>query len=280
MKKLIPLLLLLVSMPSLAQRQFDIEVIIFKRAVNPEKVNESWPNDIAQIDFKRSGAISDANYRASKGVKMLPYSAYELTGEVEKLKKHAGYSVLFHKAWRQGDQSKAYAPTFHIRAGKDYSSTFNVDGSEKGSNDSYSSPVDGVTEVAIDKPLYELDGKLQVYVQHYLYAETQLDLKAPSSKEVIIAAPTQIAESSTGNRDIVASETNAVAGSTAETNDANADESNVIAGNLQDVAVQTEVQTFLKDYRLDQKRRMRSNETHYLDHPLLGMIIQVRRVTN
>ncbi|MGF1750513.1 peptidoglycan binding protein CsiV [Vibrio cionasavignyae] len=276
MKKLIPLLLLLVSMPSLAQRQFDIEVIIFKRAVNPEKVNESWPNDIAQIDFKRSGAITDANYRASKGVKMLPYSAYELTGEVEKLKKHAGYSVLFHKAWRQGDQSKAYAPTFHIRAGKDYSSTFNVDGSEKGNDDNHSSPVDGVTEVAIDKPLYELDGKLQVYVQHYLYAEAQLDLKAPSSKEVVIAGPTQVADSDPLTTfAAVSSEEVAAPISEPITEDAN-----VIAGNLQDVAVQTEVQTFLKDYRLDQKRRMRSNETHYLDHPLLGMIIQVRRVAN
>ncbi|MEZ9563487.1 CsiV family protein, partial [Vibrio splendidus] len=44
MKRLIPLLLLFVSLPSLAQRQFDIEVIIFKRAVDAEKVNESWPN--------------------------------------------------------------------------------------------------------------------------------------------------------------------------------------------------------------------------------------------
>ncbi|MCO4789722.1 hypothetical protein DK293_13990, partial [Vibrio cholerae] len=26
------------------------------------------------------------------------------------------------------------------------------------------------------------------------------------------------------------------------------------------------------------KRRMRSGETHYLDHPLMGVIIQVRRV--
>jgi hypothetical protein len=57
-------------------------------------------------------------------------------------------------------------------------------------------------------------------------------------------------------------------------------DSNVIAGNLQAIEPQREVQTFLKDYRFDQKRRMRSSETHYLDHPLMGMIIQVRRVQN
>lgn len=46
MKRLIPLLLLLIAMPSMAARQFDIEVIIFKRAVDAEKVSESWPNSL------------------------------------------------------------------------------------------------------------------------------------------------------------------------------------------------------------------------------------------
>jgi hypothetical protein len=49
-------------------------------------------------------------------------------------------------------------------------------------------------------------------------------------------------------------------------------------GNLERVAPQVEVEKFLKSYRFDQKRRMRSSETHYLDHPLMGIIIQVRRV--
>ncbi len=41
MRILIPLLLLCVSMPSWAARQFDIEVIIFKRAVDAESTSES-----------------------------------------------------------------------------------------------------------------------------------------------------------------------------------------------------------------------------------------------
>jgi hypothetical protein len=47
---------------------------------------------------------------------------------------------------------------------------------------------------------------------------------------------------------------------------------------MEDVTPTVRTGEFLKSYRLDQKRRMRSTETHYLDHPLLGMIIQVRRV--
>ena len=252
MKRLIPLLLLFVSLPSLAQRQFDIEVIIFKRAVDAEKVNESWPNTQPKISLERVGSFQDTQYRASKGVKMLPYSEYKLTPQKDKLKQHAGFEVLMHTAWRQGDQGKSSAPVFHIQAGKDFSKQFNADGSEKGT---ITASADGFQEETIDKPLYELDGKLQIYVQHYLYAETTLDLKAPSVREVKLQEQ-QIELDSP------------VSGA----------ESNVQVGNLTEISPTVEVEEFLKSYRMEQKRRMRSTETHYLDHPLLGMVIQVRRV--
>jgi len=252
MKRLIPLLLLFVSLPSLAQRQFDIEVIIFKRAVDAEKVNESWPNTQPKISLERVGSFQDTQYRASKGVKMLPYSEYKLTPQKDKLKQHAGFEVLMHTAWRQGDQGKSSAPVFHIQAGKDFSKQFNADGSEKGA---VTTSADGFQEETIDKPLYELDGKLQIYVQHYLYAETTLDLKAPSVREVKLQE--QLIELDSP-----------VSGA----------ESNVQVGNLTEISPTVEVEEFLKSYRMEQKRRMRSTETHYLDHPLLGMVIQVRRV--
>ncbi|MEZ8387290.1 peptidoglycan binding protein CsiV [Vibrio splendidus] len=253
MKRLIPLLLLFVSLPSLAQRQFDIEVIIFKRAVDAEKVNESWPNTQPKISLERVGSFQDTQYRAKKGVQMLPYSEYKLTPQKDKLRKHAGFEVLMHTAWRQGDQGKSSAPVFHIQAGKDFSKQFNADGSEKGAITAGSA--DGFQEETIDKPLYELDGKLQIYVQHYLYAETTLDLKAPSVREVTLQEQ-QIELDSP------------VSGA----------ESNVQVGNLTEISPTVEVEEFLKSYRMNQKRRMRSTETHYLDHPLLGMVIQVRRV--
>lgn len=241
MKKLIPLLLLLVSMPSLAQRQVDIEVIIFKRAVNAEKTNESWPDTLPQVSFDNTGSLNDANYRANKGVSLLPASSYRLNSQEQRLRNHAGYQVLMHTAWRQGDRGKGSAPIFHIRAGKDYSGQFNPDGSQKG-------PMD-----ISDQPVYELDGKLQVYVQHYLYAETTLDLKKPVVRKVTVK------------------ETDA--------QDAAVDsDATTQLGNLDAVATTRVEENVLKSYQMDQKRRMRSGETHYLDHPLMGMIIQVRRV--
>lgn len=266
MKKLIPLLLLFVSLPSLAQRQFDIEVIIFKRATSPEATNESWPNQIPDIEVSRAGSLTNQQYTNSKGVMRLPSSSFQLTEQVAKIKNHAGFTVLVHDAWRQGDNGKASSPVFHIRAGKDFSNTYNADGSEKGANTNLTSPISGVQEVAIDKPLYELDGTLQIYVQHYLFAEAQFDLKAPSTEEVIIDEP------------VISDLTSITVDN--QYNGAPLVDTTVVAGNLQAIEPKTEIFRFLKSYRLDQKRRMRSGETYYFDHPLMGMIIQVRRVDN
>ena len=256
MKKLIPLLLLLVAMPSLAQRQFDVEVILFKRAVDAEKVSESWPNVLPPIDLSKAGSFSDASYLEKKGVTLLPPSDYQLDAQAETLQAHAGFQVLLHTAWRQGDEGEARAPVFHIQAGDDYSNQFNPDGTER-KQQTPSEAVDGVNgvvEQTVANPLYELDGTIQVYVQHYLYVQTDLDLKSPSTREVILKDKQLQLEMSPDEQD-----------------------TNVQLGHLENVSPDKEVETFLKSYRMEQKRRMRSGETHYLDHPLMGMIIQVRK---
>lgn len=267
MKKFIPLLLSLLLIPSLAMaqgREFDIEVLIFKRAVDAEKTQESWPESLPEINMEGVEPFNNHDYRQKKGAQMLSYDNYKLLKERDELKKHAGFEVLLHTAWRQGDQGRASAPKFHIQAGKDYSKEFNPDGSKIGSVTSDSSPGDDIQESTIPKALYELDGKLQIYVQHYLFAETTLDLREPSVKSVTFKElkPEELKDSK--NFAVLADTEN----------------DNVQAGNMEEVSPKKEVVTYLKSYRMEQKRRMRSGETHYLDHPLMGMIIQVRRVQN
>lgn len=255
MRILIPLLLLCVSMPSWAQRQFDIEVIIFKRAVDTESTSESWPNQLPTIEMSNVGSLGSDSYRASKGVTLLPRSSFQLNAQEAALNNHAGFKVLKHVAWRQGDRGKASAPIFRIVGGRDFSGSYNTDGSPINGN-AQTLATDGYSEEAINGPLYELDGKIQIYVQHYLFAETTLDLREPSVREVRVEAqPTEQ----------IADEFGEVEG-------------NVQVGNLAEISPTVTQETFLKNYRLDQKRRMRSGETHYLDNPLMGMIIQVRRV--
>lgn len=253
MKKLIPLLLLLVAMPSLAQRQFDIEVIIFQRTVDAESTQESWPEQLPAINFSRSGNLTDAQYRQNRGVMMLDPADYQLTEQSQRLRNHAGFNVLLHTAWRQGDQGRAAAPRFRIQAGNDYSDQFDPDGTPRMADEISISMIEGVTEQAIHPALHELDGTLQIYVQHFLFAEANFDLKKPVVREVMI----QQAANSAEDKDTA---------------------NGVQEGHFMPISPVKEQQSFLKSYRFDQKRRMRSGETHYFDHPLMGMIIQVRRV--
>lgn len=257
MKRLVPLLMLFFALPVMAKRQFDVEVIIFKRNISAEQTNESWPNTLPPIDFSRVGSLASSAYLEQKGVTLLPNSEYQLNKQEQQLRHHAGFRVLLHTAWRQGDQGEYSAPKFHILAGKNYSGQFNPNGTPVGSRQSLT------TETAVPSPIYELDGKLQIYVQHYLYANAELDLKEPSVREVALVSAT--ADSSQDETTTVTS---------ASGNEATQ------FGHLENVSPEVETQTFLKSYRLDQKRRMKSGETHYFDHPLMGMIIQVRKVKN
>ncbi len=254
MKKLVALLLFFVALPSWAARQFDVEVIIFKRAVDAEQTAESWPNEVSKIDVSNAGSLNDANYMANQGAQLLPASQYQLNPQEQTLKNHAGFQVLMHTAWRQGDGGRYASPVFRIRAGRDYAQKYNPDGSVRGSEGS--AVLDGVTEQNIDTPVYELDGKFQVYVEHYLYADVQLNLKEPSMRNVTLEQKDlDLSTENVNNRD-----------------------NNVQIGMLEDVTPTVKAEEFLKSYRMEQKRRMRSGETHYLDHPLLGVIIQVRKV--
>lgn len=250
MKKLIPLLLFLVALPSWG-RQFDVEVIVFKRTVNPEQTAESWPDLLPKIDLENAGSLADSDFRTQKGVRILPSSSYRLNGSVDKLNQHAGFQVLLHTAWRQGGRGRLSAPVFHIQAGKDFSSSYNLDGTLKGSVQG-TEVIDGISEENIPASLYELDGKIQIYVDHYLYADVQMDLREPSVREVVLQVPLKL-ESTQASDEAVQS------------------------GFMAEVEPTVQKQEFLKSYRIIQKRRMKSSETHYLDHPLMGIIIQVRR---
>ncbi|OLQ73489.1 hypothetical protein BIT28_21975 [Photobacterium proteolyticum] len=278
MKKLIYLLLIAISWPSLAARQFDIEVILFKRNIDPAQVSEAWPDQQKPVNMKGTVSFDDESLLANKDISLMLPEQFQLIPQYDKLKGHAGFTPLAHFGWRQGDLSKAAAPKFHLTAGRDYSAQYLADGTSKAvlSREATTSPqpelpavaesetvmtTDGmpttteVPTVAPEPPLYELEGSIRVYVQHYLFTETSLDLREPGRREVIVGAEPIDLET-----------------------DLLAEDSNVQVGHLQEVKKKVEVEEFLKSYRFEQQRKMRSGETHYLDHPLMGMVIQIRRI--
>ncbi len=118
-----------------------------------------------------------------------------------------------------------------------------------------------VAELAQDettdtKPLWRFDGFLKIYLNHYLFIETDFDLRKVEQVEQQIAA------------DDVDNLSNDTVVMTTESQ----------ASNMLEYAQQrTRLVNQLTSHPMKQHRRVRSKEIHYFDHSTMGMIIQIRR---
>ncbi len=283
-------MILAASWPSFA-RQFDIEVIIFKRNVEPASFQESWPDILSPINLNRAFSYRDSEKMSKKNAQLLEPDSYQLTDAYDKLQNHAGFQPLMHIAWRQDDSNSSLAPIFRIRAGQEFSNRFAADGrtvedvqadislisldapSPKIAQDGTQAEVQ-IKPAMLSGPLFELDGRIQVFVEHYLYLDAVLDIKIPGQHEFIVNSPA-VEETLAVTETKELPSTDTVLTDTIEIKQEN---DQVQFGNLENVTPNTEIKEFLKSYRMQEKRQMRSGETHYIDHPLLGLIIQVRRV--
>lgn len=89
-------------------------------------------------------------------------------------------------------------------------------------------------------PVWELDGTLHIYlVGNYLHIDSDLELRTPQKVRF-------------NQRELPAQLEQAL-------------------------QVERITSQFLRSYRLDQLRRVISHETHYFDHPQIGLVVQIRR---
>ncbi|RLA03368.1 MAG: hypothetical protein DRQ47_05290, partial [Gammaproteobacteria bacterium] len=114
--------------------------------------------------------------------------------------------------------------------------------------------------------VWQLDGSIKIYVERYLHLNTDLYLRLPAKKEIELGAI----------------ETSLAADRLLDSLEQDEDQDTGFGWQFEDDFLQNEhedttvIQDVLNRYTMQQSRRMRSNETHYLDHPLFGMLIQIR----
>ncbi len=268
LKKLIFLTLLTLSSPSFAERLFDVEIIVFKRNVNPDSINEKWADKQPNINFSNTVSLLSPSELKKHNLTLLPKNDYKLTNEYNRLAQESSFTPLYHVAWRQDDGNRKKMPKIRFTAGKNYQSQYFTDGSSK-KNDYFTEiPLTEADESnKIDGPIFELDGYIRLYVQHYLFIETDLVLRKPAeSQQINSPLLLEDLEIETVNNKV-------------KQNSSFTMEEAPLTLNSSLTEKQTySIKRFLRPYPLKQKRRMRSGETHYIDHPMLGFIIQVRRV--
>jgi len=175
-------------------------------------------------------------------------------------------------------------------------------------------------------PVWKIDGELTIYLEHYLYAKTNLFVRKEGSKVIpaeqiadaesletevttnvddidllkllgINLEPKQAVENQIelttigqddapvideklADSEVITADVSSdgavsdtlLTSETDETNDAKLTEEDAI-----NVQVQDKVVPFLNSYPMQQLRVIRSGEIHYLDHPMFGMLIQIRK---
>jgi len=282
-----------------SDRWFDVELLVFKRNVDIHHISEQLnqqhlylkqrdrlevfqaPQLLDCADPTRcihqqnpvqitQNEITDSGHR----IKLLDESHLQLIPEREKLAAHELFRPLMHVAFRMPIQNKKKALPIHLFAGRNYaldiykkeisalqaaSPTSTLDNPQD-SDPNSSDKLDVLASLQKQKTiqdLYEIDGNLLIYVERYLYVDGQLIVRTETEDK------TKKSSFSLFSKD-------------ESSQDTSADVEIAPTGTF--IERPTSDNTIVTETLFDQKRRLRSEEIHYLDHPLFGIIVQIRKI--
>jgi hypothetical protein len=248
-KLFLPIMLLCSSFSANAEeRWFEVEVLLFQRNISLDQIGEKLSDDLIAVDTSSSTSMLKVNatnepnpvvisaqqfdHNANNFI-LLDSSHLQLSAQREKLAAHAAFKPILHMAWQMPVKSNSSAKPIHFFGGENLGS-----GSQSGNK-------------------WAVDGNFKIYLDHYLFIDSQLIVRQKTVQEKIKLQPAPVQNSS-----ILESE-NGV-----EIIDLNRDDDTFV--NNQKMVI--------KEVLFDQKRRLRSEEIHYLDHPLMGVIVQIRKI--
>ncbi|MCL1143144.1 peptidoglycan binding protein CsiV [Shewanella gaetbuli] len=185
-------------------------------------------------------------------VVLLSESQSKFAEIIKAVSRERNVKPMLHLTWQQDMQSKRRTKPIRIFAGKDFSDQFEYHGQQiVEKNDSLPdvqfsmndfSNFGQFIEPQHVKPVWEIDGTINIYLSHYLYIENDLALRKPIQKLV-------------ENHYSEFNEFDAV-----------------------NTQVEKTMQPFLQSIPLKQNRRVRSGEIHYFDHPQMGIVMQIRKM--
>ncbi|MFV0597842.1 peptidoglycan binding protein CsiV [Shewanella sp.] len=198
------------------------------------------------------GSGSQAYASQGSGPVLLASSQGQFASIISSLSRERGNRSLLHMTWQQPMTGKSGSVPIRLFAGKDYSASYHFDGRQI-VQQAMASAMQGangttgmMTETSaplLPSPVWQLDGTLNIYLSHYLYIETALNLRKEGRKLMPVAA----------------------------------DEASMNATSTATAPVKV-MTPYLMSIPLEQNRRVKSDEIHYLDHPEMGMVIQIRKM--
>ncbi|MBD3610601.1 MAG: hypothetical protein HUJ30_08630 [Gammaproteobacteria bacterium] len=246
--------LLLVTMPAVAQPVeeepaleqldwYDIEVVIFRHHDLPALSRELWQRDPGNPDLRDAQkllpalpeVLSEAHTDQLQALAfvMLQADSMQLTEKFELLREASAYDPLIHVAWRQPGYGPEHAVPVHIHGGINWSAT----------------PRETELEGAIDS---ESGAPTSLSIEELQPVITSLG-------DEFIGPPAPFID---GTIKVIRKRFLHV-------------ETDLLyrAPYLDDEKNTLKREEWPQAFRLQESRRMRSKEIHYLDHPMFGMLV-------
>lgn len=256
------LLLLLGALNANAQSRhegwYQVELLAFSRPQAqveeqfPHNINLRYPQqwvelkELAATDGQTHTADANTVNQANEPFTLLPANERSLNDEARRLVRAGGYQLLFHQAWRQPIYNSKNAQSIIISGGQSYGKH------------------------------QELEGSITISVATYLTLTTnlwltQFGVNIDQNNTTWPSLPLR-----PNYRAPVSHEPSPLNSPANPLDNPLADWSN-----LQEIAEEDEPTPYAPQQivLLKEKRDMRSSEVHYIDHPLLGLIIKITPYT-
>lgn len=242
-------------------RLYDVELVIFKNVKAPKSREFILPvsspgREEKMFDLSSASSVKAA---AKMGYRILPAESHRLLEVVDRLIESSRYELLLHAAWRQPGVEREKALPVWLRGGRVYGSEYtSIDnqiellesiprsGGDSGSGKKHE--FDEQTLEALElqmleqknsrghQGLFEFEGKVTIALGRYLHAYTDLVFRRPRlSADAVASNPVQDQYLTT-------------------------------------YAADTRI---LDNHLLQEHRRMRSKNLHYLDNPEFAMLILI-----
>jgi hypothetical protein len=245
---------------------YQVEMIVVARKDDtgqehwPTNIKLRYPGDWVELkdpDAPEVTSTSEASASSAKPIVdltkeafyLLPASERQLNTQAQKLQRNPRFEVLFHNAWRQIITNKKDSKAVIINGGQTFGEHQALEGSIRLSVATYLELQTNLWfaqfDVNVGQEITQAWPEIPLRPNYTTATIDNLSLDSAVEAELEQALSTENTQWSTGNFDA-----NATA---QETN-------NFVTRQI---------------ILLQQERDMRSNEVHYLDHPLLNVIIQV-----
>ncbi len=268
MKKTLILLTLLLplTLPAQEVRYYDVEVILFENLDPAARQSEIWPESVELVPDDRTIEIGQPwpgpfpdEYEPRLSFKPLPAGAYQLNEQARKIDESPTRRVLLHTAWRQPGMPQDTALKVHLQRHIPAGPEPMAEPEMATEGESSPASISGIPPEEGD-----LEGLIQVMLARYLHVKANIVFrpKLPEPATLPEDVPEGFQPLPAATYDTM--ESPEIRGATGESGEFGDAEEPVVAEQRPVV------------YHLNQiRRRMRSRELHYLDHPVIGMLIRI-----